>query len=94
MVAGAHGKAVGLPEMRRRFPLSLKGAKLNHLIHIAQHLDFQTRPLRLEMEDLGKLQLPCILHWDLNHFVVLMKVGKSSISVVDPAAGERNDRLG
>ena len=89
MVADTHGMSVGLPEMRRRFPLSLKGAKLNHLIGIAQQLDFQTRPLRLELEDLGKLTLPCILHWDLNHFVVLTKVGKSKITILDPAVGER-----
>lgn len=89
MVADAHGMRVGLPEMRRRFPLSLKGAKLNHLIHVAQQLGFSTRPLRLDMEHLGKLKLPCILHWDLNHFVVLAKVGKSKITIFDPAIGER-----
>lgn len=89
MVATTNGMHLGLPEMRRRFSLSLKGAKLSHLIHIAQQLGFQTRPLRLEMEDLGKLTLPCILHWDLNHFVVLAKVDKSKITVLDPAVGER-----
>lgn len=67
----------------------MKGAKLNHLIHIAQQLGFSTRALRLDMEDLGKLKLPCILHWDLNHFVVLAKVGKSRATILDPAIGER-----
>lgn len=89
MVADAYGMRVGLPEMRRRFPLSLKGAKLNHLIHIAQQLGFSTRPLRLDMEHLGQLKLPCVLHWDLNHFVVLAKVGKSKVTILDPAIGER-----
>ena len=59
------------------------------MIHIAQQLGFSTRPLRLDMEDLGKLKLPCILHWDLNHFVVLAKVGKSRVTILDPAVGER-----
>ena len=89
MVADAHGLRVGLPELRRRFSLSLKGARLDHLIRIAQQLGFSTRPLRLDMEDLGKLKLPCILHWDLNHFVVLAKVGKDKVTVLDPAFGER-----
>lgn len=89
MVVDAYGMCVGLPEMRRRFPLSLKGAKLNHLIHIAQQLGFSTRPLRLDMEHLGQLKLPCVLHWDLNHFVVLAKVGKSKVTILDPAIGER-----
>ncbi|MBP3982792.1 peptidase domain-containing ABC transporter [Pseudoxanthomonas helianthi] len=89
MVADAHGIRVGLPDIRRRFSLSLKGAKLNQLIHIAQQLGFSTRPLRLEMEHLGQLKLPCVLHWDLNHFVVLAKVGKSKVTIFDPAIGER-----
>lgn len=89
MVAHCYGLHIGLPDVRRRFPMSLKGAKLSHLIHIAQQLGFQTRPLRLDMEDLGKLKLPCILHWDLNHFVVLVKVGKSKVTILDPAVGER-----
>ncbi|MFT3761357.1 MAG: peptidase domain-containing ABC transporter [Pseudoxanthomonas sp.] len=89
MVAGAHGLHVGLSELRQRFSLSLKGAKLNQLIHIAQQLGFSTRALRLDMEDLGKLKLPCVLHWDLNHFVVLAKVGKSKVTILDPAIGER-----
>src|SRR5690606_6948771 len=71
------------------FSTSLKGVKLSQLIHIAQQLGFQTRPLRLDMEDLGKLKLPCILHWDLNHFVVLAKVGRSGVTIMDPASGER-----
>ncbi len=87
MVADAHGMHVRLPEMRRRFPMSLKGAKLGHLIHIAQQMGFSARPLRVDMEDLGKLKLPCILHWDLNHFVVLVEVGKT-IKLRDPAKGE------
>lgn len=89
MVADVYGLKLGLPEMRRRFPMSLKGAKLNHLIRIAQQLGLGTRALRLEMEDLGKLRLPCILHWDLNHFVVLAKVGRSAVTIHDPALGKR-----
>ncbi|WP_334177731.1 peptidase domain-containing ABC transporter [Pseudoxanthomonas sp.] len=88
-VAGAYGMRLSLAEMRHRFPLSLKGAKLSHLIHIAQQLGFSVRPLRLDMEDLGELKLPCLLHWDLNHFVVLARVGKDKVTVLDPAIGER-----
>lgn len=89
MVSDTHGLQLGLPELRQRFQFSLKGAKLNQLIQVAQKLGFSTRALRLDMDDLGKLQLPCILHWDLNHFVVLVKVGKSKVTVLDPAFGER-----
>jgi ATP-binding cassette subfamily B protein RaxB len=89
MVASAHDLRAGLPALRRRFPASLKGARLDQLIHIAQQLGFRTRALRLEVADLSKLTLPCILHWDLNHFVVLAKAGRSKLTVMDPAVGER-----
>jgi len=75
MVAGHYGLHMDLPQMRRRFPLSLKGLRLNQLIEHAQQLGLNARALRLEMQDLGQLKLPCILHWDLNHFVVLARVG-------------------
>jgi len=89
MVAGAYGLNVSLAKLRQQFPLSLKGAQLNHMIHIAQQLGFSARPLRLDMEDFGKLKLPCILHWDFNHFVVLCKVRRSKVTILDPAAGRR-----
>lgn len=89
MVASGHGLNISLAELRRRFPVSLKGAKLSQIISIAQRLGFSARALRLEIDDLGELKLPCILHWDLNHFVVLTKVGKSKITLLDPAVGER-----
>ncbi|MDD5333746.1 MAG: peptidase domain-containing ABC transporter [Rhodoferax sp.] len=90
MVANAHRLHVDLAELRRRFPVSLKGATLKQLISHAATLNFSSRPLRLEMDELAQLQLPCILHWDLNHFVVLKKVGRRAITILDPAVGERS----
>lgn len=94
MIANAHGFEIGMHEMRRRFPMSLKGAKLTQLIQISHQLGFAARSLRLDMDDLSKLKLPCILHWDLNHFVVLGKVGPASATIYDPAFGERKLSLG
>jgi len=90
MVADFHKFHVGLTELRRRFPTSMKGARLADLIGIAQKIGFEARAIRLDLDDLGKLRLPCILHWDFNHFIVLRRVGKSSVVVVDPAIGERS----
>ncbi len=92
MVAGSHGLHLDLPELRRRFPGSLKGARLEQLMRIAQQLGRRCRALRLEVEQLSELTLPCILHWDLNHFVVLAKAGRRKATILDPASGER--RLG
>jgi ATP-binding cassette, subfamily B, bacterial CvaB/MchF/RaxB len=89
MIANAHGLQLDLFDLRRRFPVSLKGATLQQLILHAGALNFSSRPLRLEIDELAQLALPCILHWDLNHFVVLKKVGRSHITILDPAVGER-----
>ena len=80
---------IGLGELRQRFPLSLRGARLHQIIHIAQQLGMHSRPLRVELENLREIQRPCILHWNLNHFVVLTKISKQKVTVLDPVAGER-----
>lgn len=89
MVAGYHGHRVDLGTLRRRHPVSLKGVTLKALMQIASHLNFATRPLRFEMHHLADLRLPAIVHWDMDHFVVLKKVTSSAIVVHDPAFGER-----
>lgn len=52
-----------------------------------------TRALRLELSDLRKLRRPCILHWGLNHFVVLSEVGRKTVTIHDPAFGRRTIEL-
>ena len=89
MVASAHDQSLSLNDLRHRFPQSLKGNNLKQLMAYSAALGFSARPLRLELEELGQLALPCILHWDLNHFVVLNKVGRKQVVVLDPAVGER-----
>ena len=89
MVASHHQSKVGLRELRRRYPLSLKGAPLKRLISIAGDLGLVCRPLRLELEHLAKLTMPCILHWDLNHYVVLTGVRGGKVTLHDPAVGRR-----
>lgn len=89
MVASHHGNNIGLRELRRRHCLSAKGATLTQIIEVGGALGFRCRPLRLEIEHLDKLQLPCIAHWDLNHFVVISNVHRNSVTVLDPAYGKR-----
>jgi ATP-binding cassette, subfamily B, bacterial CvaB/MchF/RaxB len=89
MVASHHGHETDLLTLRRRFELSSRGATLARLMEIAEHLGFSNRAVRLELEELPQLQIPCILHWDLNHFVVLVKADDERITIHDPAVGER-----
>ncbi len=89
MVAAHHGLKTDLATLRQRFSLSLKGATLADLVRMAGELQLGARPLRAELEHLEQLQTPCILHWDLNHFVVLAGVKRGIATIHDPARGER-----
>jgi ATP-binding cassette, subfamily B, bacterial CvaB/MchF/RaxB len=89
MVASYHGHGDDLATLRRHFGLSLKGATLQDLVRIADQLGFASRPVRLDLEELSLLKPPCILHWDLNHFVVLKSVGRHGTVIHDPGVGVR-----
>ncbi len=89
MVAAHHGLRTDLPTLRQRFSLSLKGSTLADLVRMAGQLRFNARPLRAELEHLSGLSLPCILHWDLNHFVVLTELRRGVAVLHDPARGVR-----
>lgn len=88
MVASHHGQHSRLGELRQRFAVSIKGASLGKLIEIARHLGMSARALRLDMDGLDALQTPCILHWDLNHFVVLARLSRGKATIHDPAQGK------
>ncbi|WP_414856226.1 peptidase domain-containing ABC transporter [Burkholderia sp. IT-111MI5] len=90
MIASYHGRDLDLVSLRRRFSPSLKGATLNDVMLMAYRLGLASRALRLELDELGKLRRPCILHWDMNHFVVLKSVSRSGITIHDPARGVRD----
>ncbi len=93
MIANYYGHRIDMITLRRRFSTSLKGATLGEVMLVSQQLGMSTRALRLEIEELHKLRLPCILHWDMNHFVVLKSVSKKKIVIHDPARGRREVAL-
>lgn len=89
MVSGFHGARIDVTTLRQRFPLTLRGANLKQIISIASQLNLSSRAIRTELESLRDVEMPAILHWDFNHFVVLKKVTSTSIVIHDPAQGER-----
>jgi hypothetical protein len=89
MVASYYGHRIDLSTLRRQHPISLNGVTLRSVIEIARHINFTTRAVRLEPEDLKHIKRPAILHWDMNHFVVLKSVSKRGIVLHDPAFGEK-----
>lgn len=89
MVANHHGHQLDLTTLRNRYSVSLKGANLQQLMQLGNQLGLTPRALKLDLDDLKNLRTPCILHWDMNHFVVLKKVHRNGITILDPAMGER-----
>lgn len=60
-----------------------------NLVSMAGSLGFACRALKLDIKQMRQLNLPCILHWDMNHFVVLKKLHRSGAVIHDPARGVR-----
>ncbi len=87
MVLGYHGHRIDMNTLRQRFSVSSKGINLSGLMDMAQRLGLACRPLSLELQELSMLQTPCVLHWDLNHFVVLKRVRGRRVTIHDPAHG-------
>jgi ATP-binding cassette, subfamily B, bacterial CvaB/MchF/RaxB len=87
MVAAFHGYQTDLQHLRRKFTVSLKGLNLAQLIQVAGRMNLSCRPLRVELRALGQLVLPTILHWNLNHYVVLKQIKGNKITIHDPAVG-------
>lgn len=89
MVAGHYGLNIDLFTFRERFGSSAQGVTLLSLSHIADRAGMKSRALALDLDEIKQLKLPCVIHWGMNHYVVLTKVRKSSFVVHDPAMGKR-----
>ncbi|MDU8571413.1 peptidase domain-containing ABC transporter [Pseudomonas syringae] len=87
MIARYHGQHSDLFSLRKRLSPSMKGVNLKQLISMAAQLGLGSRALRVELSALGQLQLPCVLHWNFNHFVVLREVTAYGVVLHDPARG-------
>ena len=90
MVAAYHGHQETLRAYRAKFRISQQGTTLHSLRSYAERLGFKCRPLHIELDELKLLRRPAILHWDLDHFVVLAAVGRKRVKVIDPAVGARS----
>ncbi|UYH50878.1 peptidase domain-containing ABC transporter [Candidatus Kirkpatrickella diaphorinae] len=89
MILSHHGHQIDLATLRRDTASFHAATTLRSLIQRAEREDLDARPLKLGLPALGRLNLPCIIHWDFNHFVVLVKVTESRITLHDPAYGKR-----
>ncbi len=84
MIANYHGNPIGLAELRRRFRASSRGNTLEYLMHMAEAIGFSARPISIPLEGLAHIHLPAILHWNMNHFVVVERIRADRVLIHDP----------
>lgn len=81
------GSKVSLADLREKFPVGTRGMRLDELVFIAGANGLVTSALRLELDDIPQLRVPAVLHWDMDHYVLLTKANARHITIHDPAAG-------
>lgn len=84
MVANYHGLDTDLGTMRRRHSPSLRGSTLRSLIGLADRLGLAPRAVKLPLDQLANLHMPAVLHWDMNHYVVLERVRGGQALIHNP----------
>ncbi len=93
MVSSYFGNHVDLHGLRNQFGPAALGSSAKELLTLGSQLNLRGRAIKFEMEDLEQLKLPAILHWDMDHFVVLKKLGRRGAKIHDPASGPRSYSL-
>ena len=88
MILNYYGHEIDLVTLRQRYPVSLRGSSAWEIMNTAGKLNLSTRSSRIEIEHLSYLTLPCILHWNLDHYVVLKSFTNKRITIHDPARGK------
>ncbi|MFU1857223.1 peptidase domain-containing ABC transporter [Sphingobacterium sp. NGMCC 1.201703] len=87
MIFKYYGQLVSIHKIRKLCQTTKNGVNLLGISEAAEKLGFRTYGVRLSLEQLKEVQLPCILHWNQNHFVVLYRMKKGRYSIADPATG-------
>jgi ATP-binding cassette, subfamily B, bacterial CvaB/MchF/RaxB len=81
-----HGD-LGLVEIRELARHSGRGETLLEIRDLAEQVGLNARGVGVELSGLKHISKPAILHWDMNHFVVLERTTRSGIVIMDPASG-------
>jgi len=91
MIAAHYGRAYPLQYLRNACRISRQGVTFADMMAAAEQLGFRTLSAELPYEVLAKkAPLPCILHWDKQHFVVLYHITEKEAHLADPALGRRS----
>ena len=87
MIAKHYGRSYTLQALRERSFITREGVSMLGISDAAESIGFRTSGVKISLEQLKTdIPLPCILHWNQNHFVVLYKIKNNKFSIADPAS--------
>jgi len=89
MIMAYHGRWIPLEVMRVDCGVSRDGSKASNMLRAARKYGMKVNGYRLEIEQLKRFELPVIIFWNFNHFVVLTGIKKNKVFINDPATGPR-----
>ena len=95
MIAKYYGRSYSLQNLRERSFITRQGVSMLGISDAAESIGFRTQGVRISLEQLIEdVPLPCILHWNQNHFVVLYNIKKrksgATFKISDPGKGKYN----
>lgn len=88
MISSFYQRKTDLVTIRKELAYSESGMSIRTLCEYGEQINLDSRPLQADVDEIDQLRLPCVLHWDLNHFVVLTHYSKKSVTIHDPAIGK------
>lgn len=89
MISKYYGKTFSSSRLRDMAHVDLSGSSLANLAGAAEQLGFATRGLKIDIDSLEQVTLPCIIHWQGYHYVVVYRITKEHVWIADPAKGLR-----
>lgn len=90
IIAKYYGKTINIQELRDFSETTREGSNLLFLSDAAEKIGFRTLGVKLSVQRIEEAPLPCILHWNKDHYVVLYKIKKGRYYISDPAFGLLN----
>jgi len=82
-----YGRVINTQQLRRLSETTREGSSLLGLSEAVEKMGFRSLGVKLSFENLKEATLPCIVHWNKDHYVVLHKVKKNTVYVSDPGKG-------
>ncbi|HXH98691.1 MAG TPA: peptidase domain-containing ABC transporter [Sphingobacteriaceae bacterium] len=88
MAGKYYGRNLNIQQLRELCQINKEGVNLLGISEAAEKVGFRSSGVKVSLGQLKEAELPCILHWRQNHFVVLYKVKKGRYHIADPAKGQ------